>query len=181
MNNQLNRLLFLQGGKCFFCGKNLDRSKASVEHLLAKASGGDNMDGNCVAVCKTVNQMLGCLSLKEKLRVIMLNSPNFYCPDLSAGLASTESQDNITSPTATLEPIIIQPTPSNQIPRVSELAEKYRINMIARAVKNRPRKLSTLTKDIMSHSGALQKEAQEVITILKNLKLIEIEGTTISY
>jgi len=35
----LDRLMFAQGGHCFFCKKPLSKSEASVEHLVASANG----------------------------------------------------------------------------------------------------------------------------------------------
>ena len=55
----IDRLMFVQGGLCFFCEQPLPRSEASVEHLLASANGGKNNDDNCVACCKAVNALLG--------------------------------------------------------------------------------------------------------------------------
>lgn len=45
----LDRLLFEQGGRCFFCQAPITRSEASIEHLLAVKDGGTKADGNCVA------------------------------------------------------------------------------------------------------------------------------------
>ena len=59
----LGRLMFAQGGQCFFCKKTLTKQEASVEHLLASANGGKNSDDNCVACCKTLNALLGSMTL----------------------------------------------------------------------------------------------------------------------
>ena len=53
-NNQLDRLLFHQGGRCFFCEQTLPRTEASVEHLHAVSNGGSREDENCVVCCKSV-------------------------------------------------------------------------------------------------------------------------------
>jgi hypothetical protein len=80
----LDRLLFLQGGLCFFCRQQLPKSEASVEHLHAVASGGSNHDDNCVACCKSVNRALGSMSLKAKIQVVLNQKGAFKCPNSSA-------------------------------------------------------------------------------------------------
>ena len=37
---QLERLYFLQGQRCFFCGQPIPPGEASVEHLVASSNGG---------------------------------------------------------------------------------------------------------------------------------------------
>lgn len=39
--DKLDKLLFIQGGKCFFCDGELPRNIASVEHLLPKSLKGN--------------------------------------------------------------------------------------------------------------------------------------------
>ncbi len=77
----LDRLLFAQGGMCFFCNAQLSKADASIEHLVAQANGGSNDDANCVACCKAVNALLGSMSLKEKLRVVLNQKGRFICPN----------------------------------------------------------------------------------------------------
>ena len=67
----IDRLLFAQGGLCFFCQQMLSPTEASVEHLVATSNGGSNDLDNCVACCKAPNTLLGSMSLKEKLRVML--------------------------------------------------------------------------------------------------------------
>lgn len=83
--------MFAQGGLCFFCKKPLPKSEASVEHLLASANGGNNSDENCVACCKTVNALLGSMSLKEKVQVVLNQKGQFKCPN-DAGSAKAVTQ-----------------------------------------------------------------------------------------
>src|SRR3979490_2418213 len=88
----IERLLFAQGGACFFCERQLSPAEASVEHLVAKANGGGDGDDNCVACCKRLNMLLGRMSLKEKLCVVLNQKGSFKCPNgpsktkVSAGL-----------------------------------------------------------------------------------------------
>ena len=88
---QLDKLLFEQGDRCFFCKKNLAKADASVEHLLAQANGGTNVDENVVACCKTLNALLGSKSLKEKIQIVLRQNGAFVCPaDKAAQLPKTE-------------------------------------------------------------------------------------------
>ena len=77
---QLERLLFVQGGDCFFCKKPLPKAEASVEHLVASANGGSNAEENCVACCKSLNSLLGSKPLKDKLEVFLRQKGDFKCP-----------------------------------------------------------------------------------------------------
>jgi HNH endonuclease len=76
----IDRLMFAQGGNCFFCGKPLPHADASVEHLVAVANGGKDHDENCVACCKSLNRLFGHMSLKEKLKIILNQRGDFRCP-----------------------------------------------------------------------------------------------------
>ena len=76
----LDRLMFAQGGNCFFCRKPLPRSDASVEHLVAVANGGGDHDENCVACCKSLNRLFGHMSLKEKLNILLNQRGELRCP-----------------------------------------------------------------------------------------------------
>jgi hypothetical protein len=76
----IERLMFAQGGHCFFCRKPLPRADASVEHLVAVANGGGDYDENCVACCKSLNRLFGHMSLKEKLNIILNQRGEFRCP-----------------------------------------------------------------------------------------------------
>src|SRR5512145_76431 len=77
----LDRLLFTQGGVCFFCREPLPQSEASVEHLVASANGGGNGDDNCVACCKALNALFGSMSLKEKIQLVLNQKGHFKCPN----------------------------------------------------------------------------------------------------
>lgn len=77
---QLERILFAQGGRCFFCKQQLAKEKASVEHLVALANGGRNDEDNCVVCCKQLNSLLGSKSIKGKLLVVLNQHGSFICP-----------------------------------------------------------------------------------------------------
>lgn len=87
----LDRLMFVQGGQCFFCKQPLPKAEASVEHLFASANGGGNSDENCVACCKAVNALFGSMSLKEKFQVVLNQKGPFKCPN-ATGLAKAATQ-----------------------------------------------------------------------------------------
>ncbi len=76
----IERLMFTQGGLCFFCRKPLPKAEASVEHLVAATHGGKDNDDNCVVCCKTLNTLFGRMSLKEKLQIVLNQRGDFKCP-----------------------------------------------------------------------------------------------------
>lgn len=77
---QLDRLLFFQGHRCFFCEQPIPEGEASVEHLVASSNGGSNDDDNCVACCKSINVAFGNRPYKEKLRALISHRGLFNCP-----------------------------------------------------------------------------------------------------
>lgn len=91
---QLERLLFLQGNRCFFCEQAIPAGEASVEHLVASANGGANADDNCVVCCKAVNAALGSLSVKAKLRAVLNQRGPFVCPHRHEAASTDAKQIN---------------------------------------------------------------------------------------
>lgn len=77
----IDRLLFAQGGLCFFCRRTLSPADATVEHLVATANGGSHHPDNTVACCKALNTLLGRMTLKEKLTVVLNQKGDFRCPN----------------------------------------------------------------------------------------------------
>lgn len=100
----MSRLLYEQGGLCFFCKLPLPKGDASIEHLVASANGGENNDTNCVVCCKTLNNILGSKPLKEKIRVLLRQKGNFVCPNgnrpakATAAPPSAKPAENIQRP-----------------------------------------------------------------------------------
>lgn len=86
---QLERILFLQGHRCFFCGQTIPLGEASIEHLVATSNGGTKDDENCVVCCKSVNAALGHLSVKAKLQAVLNHRGTFTCPMSLGGSAQT--------------------------------------------------------------------------------------------
>ena len=79
----IERLLFMQGNKCFFCNKKLTRAEASIEHLWAKSKGGPNGRDNCVSCCVSLNRLFDDMSLREKFTVVLNQGGKFKCPNSS--------------------------------------------------------------------------------------------------
>lgn len=88
---QLERLLVLQGQRCFFCDGSIPAGEASVEHLVATANGGSNSDDNCVVCCKALNTAFGSKQYKEKLRSVLSHKGPFVCPRPLVALAHSGS------------------------------------------------------------------------------------------
>jgi hypothetical protein len=101
---QLDRLLFEQGGDCFFCREPLPKSEASVEHLLAVANGGTSVEENVVACCKAMNGLLSNKPLKEKFAIVLRQKSGFRCP---VGRDNTRDKP---APAKTLAPPPAPPT-----------------------------------------------------------------------
>ncbi|MFB0934687.1 MAG: HNH endonuclease [Propionivibrio sp.] len=159
MTTHLDRLLFSQGGQCFFCRKPLPKAEASVEHLVASANGGTSEDGNCVACCKALNHLLGSKSIKEKLQIVLNQRGNFQCPD------------NVSAQTTSAPSTNTQATVSKPAPAVANGASAP-IDLVLTDLKkrgaSRPRKVSTLTSTIK----ALLKQHQKSNTDAEVVGLI---------
>lgn len=80
----LDRLLFQQGQRCFFCNRTIPKNEASVDHLVPVSAGGTDRRDNLVACCKALNQMFGDMTVKEKLRVVLNQNGKFTCPQVRA-------------------------------------------------------------------------------------------------
>ncbi|WP_374683068.1 HNH endonuclease [Accumulibacter sp.] len=174
MTTHLDRLLFAQGGHCFFCRKPLPKAEASVEHLLASANGGTNDDGNCVACCKALNHLLGSKSIKEKMQIVLNQRGNFQCP----GNACTQP-----APTPSPSPVATPP----KVAPASTNGNASPIDLVQADLKkrgaSRPRKVSTLAStikallkqhqkpnadaEVASLIAELQKRGQAIVTDTK--------------
>lgn len=186
---QLERLLFLQGGRCFFCKDILARSNASVEHLNAIANGGANLDSNCVACCKAVNAALGSLSIKEKIQVFLNQGASFVCPanstntDLHPIVAEPAKTQPTKPPTkkkvpnpSTQKPITIPSVPIDQ-------AELVFIKKLLRAHKSPPATEATLKRWI---NGKLQRDVSSeqlsaFLVALKRDRVLIVNNKKLSY
>ena len=161
--------MFAQGGLCFFCKKPLPKSEASVEHLLASANGGSNSDENCVACCKAVNALLGSMSLKEKVQVVLNQKGQFKCPN------DTGSAKAVTQPKATSK------TPS------AAGSKEEKIKLVIANLKQRgnakPRTLKTLKSTIASlfPKGLSDIELAALVQQLQSLGKITVSENKVTY
>lgn len=165
----LDRLLFVQGGLCFFCKQPLPRAEASIEHLVASANGGTNSEDNCVACCRTLNSVLGSKSIKEKIQIVLNQHGDFQCPKnrepvpapaLSSLVLSTE--DTPVGPEVAGSSVVkasVSPLPANGArpvappPSVSKTQQDRLALVLADLRKrgnSRPRKEATLTSTIQA-------------------------------
>jgi hypothetical protein len=77
---KLEKMLYLQGGKCFFCGEILQPSEANIEHLYPLSKGGTRTEDNEVVCHKTLNETFGDMPLKDKFEFVLKHSGSFRCP-----------------------------------------------------------------------------------------------------
>ena len=161
----LDRLMFVQGGVCFFCKQPLPKSEASIEHLLASANGGGNSDENCVACCKAVNALLGSMSLKEKFQVVLNQKGQFKCPN-GAGAAKVTSKPKTSA--------IAKPKDEKFALVIANL--KQRGNA-------KPRTLKTLTSSVSSLFSKNISEADlaALILQLQTTGKVTVEGSKVTY
>lgn len=176
MTTHLDRLLFAQGGQCFFCRKPLPKAEASVEHLLASANGGTNDDGNCVACCKALNHLLGSKSIKEKIQIVLNQRGNFQCP---GNVCAQPAMATSPAPSAAAKPA---PAPVN--------GSSSPIDLVMADLKkrgaSRPRKVSTLTSTIKALLKQQQRpnsdaEVANLIAELQKRGKVVTTDTKVSY
>jgi 5-methylcytosine-specific restriction endonuclease McrA len=77
---KLRKMLYLQGGNCFFCGMLLSEDNASIEHLNPKSRGGPSAEDNEVVCHRTLNHAFGNMDLKRKFEFILKAKGIFRCP-----------------------------------------------------------------------------------------------------
>ena len=170
----IDRLMFAQGGLCFFCSLPLPKDDASVEHLVPISRAGSNSDENCVACCKTINALLGSMSLKEKIRVVLNQGGKFVCP----------KDFGITTPIATAR------VPENPTAASVEKSKVDNYGVVLADLKkrgtSRPRKVETLKSTIratVKNAKGTLTDAQ-LETLFKHLQIngkVIVEGEKVSY
>ena len=161
--------MFAQGGLCFFCNLPLPKAEASVEHLVASANGGSKADENCVACCKSINSLLGSMSLKEKVRVVLNQQGKFKCPN-GVGHAAL----------ATTTPAIKPPAPTPAKPATDNYS--LVIADLIRRGTSKPRKVETLQGTI--RATVKQITEAQLQTLIKHLQVngkITITDTKVTY
>jgi hypothetical protein len=165
----LDRLMFAQGGQCFFCKQPLPKSEASVEHLVASANGGSNKDENCVACCKAVNALLGSMSLKEKIQVVLNQKGQFKCPN------GSDASKAVPKPkTKPADPPAQKPSDENFKLVVANLKQRG---------SSMPRKLKTLSSTIASlfPKGISEAELNTIIQQLQSTGTVTITDNNVTY
>ena len=80
--SKLQRILFLQGQRCFFCEHQIPAGEESLEHLVPVSHGGPDRHDNVVVCCKALNNVFGSISIKEKVRAVLKQNGSFVCPRL---------------------------------------------------------------------------------------------------
>jgi 5-methylcytosine-specific restriction endonuclease McrA len=71
--------------RCFYCDRQLSRTKKTRDHLQPKSRNGSNRPQNIVDACRDCNNLKGCLTLEEFRVVIayrfgLVNKPKFKFP-----------------------------------------------------------------------------------------------------
>ena len=161
----IERFLFAQGGICFFCKATLAKSEATVEHLVATSRGGSNSDDNCVACCKAINTLLGNMSIKEKIKVVLNQNGQFKCPN--AGTKQTTA-----TPLAPKK----KPAPKSKDPLLAVVK-----NLKSRS-KGRPQKVKKLIADIKSQKlGLSDTEILDLIETLRTQGKLVVDSTKVTY
>lgn len=194
--SKLDRLLFAQGGKCFFCNAVLARADASVEHLVPTSQGGADNDKNCVACCKAVNMLMGDASLKEKLRIVLNQRGEFVCP-VKHEKAKKVAEPIVTKPTAKptqnssdklAVKILTGPVGQKEQVIVKPVAKKAsdldRVVADLRKRGNaRPGTVTKLRNTIKSAigNGTTDAAADRIIQELKSAKVVTVTGAKVTY
>jgi 5-methylcytosine-specific restriction endonuclease McrA len=77
---KLEKMLYLQQGKCFFCGEKLALTDTNIEHLHPLSKGGKRTEDNEVVCHKSLNDTFGNLPLKQKFEFVLKAAGSFRCP-----------------------------------------------------------------------------------------------------
>lgn len=191
----LDRLLFVQGGLCFFWKQPLPRDSASIEHLLAIAKGGANGDDNCVACCKTVNALLGSMSIKQKFEVVLNQKGHFRCPNTTGHPPPKPIAPTLPTPIVVApKPIVAPSTPPKPAktapPKPTAAPAPKKVDRFAMVVanlktrgKSRPRTLKTLTTTVTAlfPKGISKAEVAAIVRHLQATGKVKVEGEKVAY
>jgi hypothetical protein len=164
----LDRLIFAQGGLCFFCKQPLPKIEASIEHLVASANGGSNNDENCVACCKSVNTLLGRMSLKEKIQVVLNQKGEFKCPN---GTGFTKCAP------------LTKATPKAPPTKAKEDKFSRVVANLTQRGSSKPRTLKTLTSTVASlfPKGLPESELTALVRQLQSTGKVIVSGNKVTY
>lgn len=136
-----------------------------MEHLLAVSRNGGNEDDNCVVCCKTVNQYLGNLTLKQKLQVILNQRGEFRCPAEITPVSHTPQTTQI-----------IQPDQADGVHAHFNVALAHLKSM----GKAKPKTLKTLTNRLRS-SNIPEGAVPMLLEQLQHEGVIQVQANQVSY
>lgn len=175
---RLERLMFVQGGTCFFCKSHLPKSDASIEHLFASANGGGNNEENCVACCKSLNAIFGSMSLKDKFQVVLNQKGNFKCP---GGIGDAGPVADAAIVKAKLSPVALPIGFASKNPKPDNFALVV-TNLKLRG-DARPRTIKTLTSSIVTlfPKGIVNDEIEAIIKKLQSTGVVTLSEGKVSY
>lgn len=176
----LDRLMFAQGGLCFFCNAPMPKDGASVEHLVPSARAGSNSDDNCVACCKSLNALLGSMSLKEKLRVVLLQKGDFKCPN------GNGVEQELPPPLLALPAPAVELVPPIAAVLVAAVPKKDALAAVIKDLKGRgkskPLRVKTLASTIKALPlGLSDRDVQAVVDQLTAQGKVIVSGAKVAY
>ena len=160
---QRERLLFLQGNRCFLCREAIPPGEASVEHLVAIANGGGTDDENCIVCCKAANAALGSLSVKDKLNAVLNHRGPFVCPHRQPTEAASPSLDVADNGLAGRLALVVTD--------------------LQRRGPARPKRVATLKNTIAAvfQNKLPEGEVDALVSALKRQGYVKVEKTKVSY
>lgn len=148
---QLQRLLFLQGNKCFFCNHAIPKGQATVEHLQAVSNGGKKSDENAVVCCKDANAWLGSRSVKEKFEVVLNHSRESACLAPILPKPEVKPEDKIATQAEKLLPEVLKNLSARGTAR-PKTTEKLK-NSLGTTFKKTPRKVIDAVLVLLKKKG----------------------------
>lgn len=172
----LDRLLFAQGGDCFFCHEALPRGEASVEHLVASTLGGGDNDENCVACCKTLNRLFGRMSLKEKMQLLLKQRGDFQCPGGLVQKAATPTKAPVTAAPPKKKAAEDYSTPEGQVRLAAEDLRKR-----GNSRPGNEEKLLNTIRSALFHKGQSEDRAAEVLEAFKRSGWVMVTEGKVTY
>jgi ubiquinone/menaquinone biosynthesis C-methylase UbiE len=92
------RLLLLQGGRCFYCGAPIDAEEACLDHVIPKSLGGKGTDDNLVVCCRSINLAFSNLPPKQKMEWMQRKPEDFFCYQRPMRVEEKKEQPSISEP-----------------------------------------------------------------------------------
>ena len=63
---EFNVVKIKENNYCWYCGKDMEPSKLTTDHVFPRSKGGANDMDNIIMVCKTCNSSKGNMGLKDR-------------------------------------------------------------------------------------------------------------------